>query len=205
MKHRSLLENNPALTRLDYLPPAGESPWDALGELQATHVRLLAERSEASQAHFELRQRFEREDEARKKASAASLMSGTSQEPEPRTPQAERDETLRVGAERELVAFEALGDFIAEMVETLVERTPAWSADLDAHGFDIRQRREELQRQMAELDAEARKDDRMRSWLHFAGRGATGVGLSWGLTPTPPVEEPVELAISRVHGELAHV
>jgi len=205
MKHRSLLENNPALTRLDYLPPAGESPWDELGELQAAHTRLLAERSEASQAHFELRQRFEREDEDAKALLSRALMNGVTPELPPRTPEAERGEALRSAAERELVAFEALADFIAEMVETLVERTPGWSADLDAHAFDIRQRREELQRQMVELDAEARKDDRMRSWLHWAGRGATGAGLSWGLTSEPPVEEPVADQIARVHGELAHV
>lgn len=205
MKHRILLENNPALLRGDYFPEEGETPWAELDELRRTHVRLLAERASAGQALFDLQVRFEREDAGRREALATGLREGTSPELPPRTPEEERASALREALELAEASWEALGDFLAEAVETVVARMGAWESDLAEIDVEAEREREELRRRLAEIDVEARRYDRLRSWLSRAGQGADGFGVAWGHTSEPPASEPIGEALARVYGEVSHV
>jgi hypothetical protein len=165
-----------------------------LKEMRQTHLRLLSERDRAFGAVSELRRRFEREDEERKEALTAALLVDGKPRKVATTPEAERQAQLGEAMERGEAAIAALGEFLVEALAALDAKREEWSGDLDEHRRRADEKRGEALRVAAEAEAEAREFDRLRDWLSRTSGGDSGFHMAWGLLPTSPPEESIELS-----------
>jgi hypothetical protein len=204
LRHRHLLENNPALRREDWLPDAGESPWPEMDELRETHIRLLQERAETAQSVFDLRRNYEQEDEAAQQARVAGYLNDESAELPAVTPDDEREEALSDAIAEAEAASDAFAELCARALVMLAEKQGEWFGDLDAHRAGAIAEKEEALKAAAGADARAREFDRLRAWLARAGGGNSGLHVAWGHIDTPSADQPTELSSTTAGTELAY-
>src|SRR6266545_2921048 len=164
MKHRQLLENNPAFMRVGWIPGGDDAPWDELAELREEHHRLLANRTRTAEAILNLRQAFEREDAERTQAKALGFRLDKKAAKVEVTPDADRESALREAHVEAEAALDALGDFLVEALDALAGRQAEWFADLDEHREVALAAKAEALKLAAEADANAREYEKLRAW-----------------------------------------
>jgi len=194
MKHRQLLENNPAFMRVGWIPGGDDAPWDELAELREEHHRLLANRTRTAEAILNLRQAFEREDAERTQAKALGFRLDKKAAKVEVTPDADRESALREAHVEAEAALDALGDFLVEALDALAGRQAEWFADLDEHREVALAAKAEALKLAAEADANAREYEKLRAWLRKAASGNSGLHVLWDDLETPPAEQPIELS-----------
>jgi hypothetical protein len=187
-----ILEQEPTFTRPTWLPES--SPWPELDKLHADHVRLLEARQQAAQAVSAVRQRHEREDEARREALTAAIREGRDADELPSATSAEqRDAEVREAMQNWDAATHALAALIKETLAALNEHARAWLDDVGSHVAEARQRREEAQRVLDEADEAVRKLGVLDLWLRRStGRHNRG-HYPFGEMAVPPADLPPDL------------
>lgn len=168
MERHDLLENNPALSKKNWLPSTTD--WPELADRREQHERLLLAVEEAQAQALAVHRRHE----AAEKAHAEELQQAFLEGREPNVPDvlapdvrnAEKADAERVTK----AAVAALEQFLAETLAEIQEQAPEWYAVLDDRASEADEKRAEALRLLAEADAHVARLERMRGWL----RRATG-------------------------------
>jgi hypothetical protein len=186
-----LLEDHPALSKPDWLPPGAE--WPELAELRAEHERLLTARAEAWTAAGEVVGVFNREDEARDEALRQSFRTGKAPEEVDLTPPEER-EAQRLEAVRAWeMATDVLCEFLRGAIRELAERSSTLYAELELEAEDAELKKAEAARLLAEADRQVREVWRKSAWLD-RGSGRSTLGhYPFAEIPLVPVPEALDL------------
>ncbi len=165
-----LLEDEPAVTRPGWLPPAEDCP--ALADLHEGHVRVLAATAEALRAAADVSRRQEAELDAVRAAEEEALFSGQPGEIPSVTV---GDQEITEARERAHAARDALQRFVHHAVEQVREREPEILSALEETREQAAAKRAEARRLLAEADELEKTPQRVALWLdRICGRSHLG-------------------------------
>lgn len=170
---RRVLEDNPALLKPNWLPPADD--WPELAELRAEHERLLTARAEAWAAAQEVVGRHRAEDEARGEAMKVAVRENREPEEVVLTPPEQREAERSEALQRWEATTEALVEFLQTATSEIERRSPEFYAKLDEEASAADDLRQEAQRLLAEAEQVVAGVQRKRLWLdRGSGRSTLG-------------------------------
>lgn len=161
----------PAVWDPEWIPPADQHPWPELAEMRATHVRLRAAASQASDAIAAADRAVEALRDQRQATLKDSYRDGTEPEVAEDEYEFRRDaeDAAASARERASAVTEALVEFLDEATAVIAERRPEWLGDLDAIESERQSAVEAAKRALAEAEADLGTTRRLRHWVDRTG------------------------------------
>jgi hypothetical protein len=181
MRRYRFLEDNPAVVRQGWLPPASEVP--ELGDLRADHDRLTDAVAQTGAEAMALRGQRAAEVEARRAAQEQSFLGGEAAEALPEL--TVTDAELAEAAIRAEAARDALQTFAQTVVTEVTRREPQLVEQLDEVTRAAAVKRAEAERMLVEAQELETSTRKLGDWLaRTTGRNVFG-HYPWEDLPTP--------------------